>query len=84
MRRRFFGDEASTRWSRNVLESGVKNYRHVDADIRDSSAMGDVFARYGGDIAIVIHTPRSRRTIGPRAVRSPISPSMPTARSISC
>jgi CDP-paratose 2-epimerase len=56
MRRRFFGDEASTRWSRNVLETGVKNYRHVDVDIRDASAMREVFARYGRDIALVIHT----------------------------
>jgi CDP-paratose 2-epimerase len=56
MRRRFFGDDASTRWSRNVLETGLKNYRHVDADIRDTSAMRAVFARYGRDIALVIHT----------------------------
>jgi CDP-paratose 2-epimerase len=56
MRRRFFGDDASTRWSRNVLETRLKNYRHVDADIRDASAMREVFARYGRDIALVIHT----------------------------
>jgi CDP-paratose 2-epimerase len=56
MRRRFFGDDASTRWSRNVLESRLKNYRHVDADIRDAVAMREVFARYGRDIALVIHT----------------------------
>src|SRR4051812_34339569 len=35
MRRRFFGDDSSTRWSRSALETGLKNYRHVDADIRD-------------------------------------------------
>jgi CDP-paratose 2-epimerase len=56
MRRRFFGDDASTRWSRNVLETRLKNYRHVDADIRDASAVREVFARYGRDIALVIHT----------------------------
>jgi CDP-paratose 2-epimerase len=56
MRRSFFGDDASTRWSRNVLETRLKNYRHVDADIRDASAMREVFARYGRDIALVIHT----------------------------
>ncbi len=56
MRRRFFGDDASTRWSRNVLETRLKNYRHVDADIRDASAMREVFVRYGRDIALVIHT----------------------------
>jgi CDP-paratose 2-epimerase len=56
MRRRFFGDDASTRWSRNVLETRLKDYRHVDGDIRDAAAMRGVFARYGRDIALVIHT----------------------------
>jgi CDP-paratose 2-epimerase len=56
MRRRFFGDDSSTRWSRSALETGLKNYRHVDADIRDVSAMREVFARYGSDIALVTHT----------------------------
>jgi CDP-paratose 2-epimerase len=56
MRRRFFGDDASTRWSRNALETRLKDYRHVDGDIRDAAAMREVFARYGRDIALVIHT----------------------------
>jgi CDP-paratose 2-epimerase len=56
MRRRFFGDDASTRWSRNVLETRFKNYRHVDADIRDAAAIREAFARYRRDIALVIHT----------------------------
>ncbi len=56
MRRRFFGEDASTRWSRNVLETQFKNYRHVDADIRDAAAVREVFARYRRDVALVIHT----------------------------
>ena len=47
MRRMFFGNEASTAWSRQRLEIEVKNYRHVDGDIRDAALMDSVFARYG-------------------------------------
>ena len=36
MRRVFFGDEASTAWSRQRLEIEVKNYQHIDGDIRDA------------------------------------------------
>ena len=56
MRRIFFGDEASTAWSRQRLEIEVKKYRHVDGDIRDATLLDSVFARYGGAIAAVIHT----------------------------
>ena len=56
MRRHFFGDDASTRWARANLEQSVRGYRHVEADIRDEPAMRAVFARYGRDIALVIHT----------------------------
>jgi CDP-paratose 2-epimerase len=55
MRRRFFGDEASTLKSRRTLESSIKGYTHVDADIRDKQAMADVFARYGKNVAVVVH-----------------------------
>lgn len=56
MRRVFFGDEASTRWSRVALESELPGYRHVDADIRDSDSLERVFAEYGSDLKLVIHT----------------------------
>ena len=51
MRREFFGDEASTNWQRGQLESELgENYIHLDADIRDQDAMGELFAKYGDDI----------------------------------
>jgi CDP-paratose 2-epimerase len=56
MRRTYFGDDASTRWSRNRLEKQVPGYRHVEADIRDEVALRRVFAFYGRDTAVVIHT----------------------------
>jgi len=56
MRRYFFGAEASTAWARRSLEQGVRGYRHVDADIRSEDAMARVFATYGKDIGVVVHT----------------------------
>lgn len=56
MRRAFFGEEASTAWSRQRLEIEVQNYRHVDGDIRDIALLDSVFARYGNAIVAVIHT----------------------------
>ncbi len=56
MRRVFFGDEASTAWSRQRLERDLPKYRHHDVDIRDFEGMGKIFKRYGKDIALVVHT----------------------------
>ena len=56
MRRYFFGEDGSTAWRRAALERDVRGYEHVDADIRDESAMTRTFARYGKSISIVIHT----------------------------
>jgi CDP-paratose 2-epimerase len=56
MRARFFGADASTFPSRKALEQGLENYRHYDADIRDSTAVEKIFKQYGGEIKAVIHT----------------------------
>ena len=56
MRRTFFGDDASTEWSRRELETTVPAYSHHDIDIRDAAGVEAVFAKYGRDIALVIHT----------------------------
>ncbi len=57
MRRRFFGDEASTAWQRAELERRHgPRYRHEDLDIRDASAVMTLLARYGSDVTAVIHT----------------------------
>ncbi|MCX9074642.1 MAG: NAD-dependent epimerase/dehydratase family protein [Candidatus Methanoperedens sp.] len=55
MRRVFFGEEASTEWSRKKLESEIKNYVHYSEDIRDSTAMEAIFGRYNRDIKLIIH-----------------------------
>jgi CDP-paratose 2-epimerase len=57
MRRVFFGPEASTAWNVVRLTSELgSSYTHLDVDIRDRAALADIFARYGRDIAVVIHT----------------------------
>lgn len=56
MRSHFFGKEASTAWSRRRLEKDLRNYLHIDEDIRDQNAMASLFQRYGDEIGVVIHT----------------------------
>jgi len=57
MRRVFFGDEASTKWLRQKLQSQLKKqYFHVDQDIREFDAISSLFKRYGKSIELVIHT----------------------------
>src|SRR5260370_17384688 len=56
MRRDFFGEEASTAWSRRRLETKLKGYRHYDIDIRHQSALTEIFTKYRGPLSVVIHT----------------------------
>ena len=55
MRARFFGEEASTRWVRDRLQSQLKNYLHRDIDIRDEDQVLRVFQGFGSEIKLVIH-----------------------------
>ena len=56
MRKRFFGDEASTAWNRQRLESDLPGYLHESFDIRDFPAVENLFKKYGKDISLVVHT----------------------------
>jgi CDP-paratose 2-epimerase len=55
MRRYFFGDTASTAWNTERLQRLYKNYTALDIDIRDETAINEVFARYGDDIKLIVH-----------------------------
>src|ERR1700730_7134059 len=56
MRANFFGAEASTRWVQERLCADIPRYRHHEVDIRDSEAVSKIFAKYGSDVSLVIHT----------------------------
>jgi CDP-paratose 2-epimerase len=57
MRRYFFGDDGSTSWNVTALTKEFgSQYTHLDMDIRDRDALDKVFARYGSDISVIIHT----------------------------
>jgi CDP-paratose 2-epimerase len=55
MRRYFFGDGASTRWNREKLERSVRNYAHLDIDVRDWEGVQTIFRNCGREIALVVH-----------------------------
>lgn len=56
MRAYFFGDEASTKWKRDKLETDLKNYYHQNIDIRNFDVVEKIFKKYKGDISLIIHT----------------------------
>jgi len=56
MRQYFFGEDGSTQWNRENLEITLKNYQHHTIDIRDENAIDSLFAEYGREISVVIHT----------------------------
>jgi CDP-paratose 2-epimerase len=57
MRATFFGPDASTRASQDRLHARLGSaYEHHHLDIRDRQAMLNLFARYGRDISLVVHT----------------------------
>ncbi len=56
LRQYFFGKEASTDWNRNRLQSQFSNYRDHSTDIRDYPELEKIFALYGTDISLIVHT----------------------------
>ncbi len=56
MRKRFFGEEASTRRTRDELLAKVPGYQHHEIDIRDARAVNALFMEHGPNLAAIIHT----------------------------
>jgi CDP-paratose 2-epimerase len=56
MRAQFFGEEASTRHTRQDLIEKVRAYEHHDLDIRDERAINDLFKKYATNISAVVHS----------------------------
>ncbi|WP_080836077.1 NAD-dependent epimerase/dehydratase family protein [Cohnella massiliensis] len=57
MRETFFGAEGSTVWNRQRLEATLgSKYEHYNIDIRNQEGVNELFAKYGSDISLIIHT----------------------------
>ena len=56
MRAQFFGADASTKKMRDKLIANFRNYEHYDRDIRDASAIAELFKRHGRNIDAIVHT----------------------------
>ena len=56
MRKRFFGEEASTRKTRDELLASVPTYQHHEIDIRDAAAVNEVFKTHGPGLRAIVHT----------------------------
>lgn len=56
MREYFFGTDGSVNWNTETLRSELPGFVHYPDDIRNESAMRNIFRRYGNDISVVIHT----------------------------
>src|SRR6266487_2627907 len=81
MRAQFFGAEASTKKTRDDLIANVPSYEHYDLDIRDASAVAELFKCHRGHIEAIVRTRlRSHRMIGRLAIHRPILELMQTAR----
>lgn len=57
MRQTFFGEEGSTLWNRSrLIQTYRGSYEHYDADIRNQAEIERIFARYGSEIGLIVHT----------------------------
>ncbi len=56
MRAEFFGAEASTKKTRDELIANVGSYEHHDLDIRDVSAVMELFKQQRGALDVIVHT----------------------------
>jgi CDP-paratose 2-epimerase len=56
MRAEFFGPEASTKKIRDDLIANVRLYEHHALDIRDASAITELFKHHRGKIDAIVHT----------------------------
>ena len=55
MRAHFFGPEASVAWNTRQLCAQLSRFQHHSIDIRDASAVEEIFRRLGKNVALVVH-----------------------------
>ena len=52
MRRLFFGEPGDTTWNLERLRKATRNFSHADADIRDRTALDDLFRKHRFDLIV--------------------------------
>ena len=55
-RKFFFGKDGDISWVKNNLKKNLKNYNHLNIDIRNFNALKKIFLRYKKNIKVIIHT----------------------------
>lgn len=56
MREYFFGKDGSVEWNTTQLTNALPNFTHHAADIRSEQDINALFAKYGKNVEIVVHT----------------------------
>lgn len=56
MRSYFFGKEASTLSNSKILIEELSDFQLINIDIREQAKIDDLFAKFGSDIKLVVHT----------------------------
>jgi CDP-paratose 2-epimerase len=56
MRQYFFGADASTAWNTQELSRTLSHFTPLSEDIRNQEGINRIFASYGKEIALVVHT----------------------------
>tara|TARA_B100002051_G_scaffold266914_1_gene294676 strand:+ start:3053 stop:4099 length:1047 start_codon:yes stop_codon:yes gene_type:complete len=56
LRRSFFGKDGDINWIKNKLKKNIKNYKHLNTDIRDYKSLEKIFKKYKKNIKLIIHS----------------------------
>ena len=54
-RKFFFGKDGDITWVKDELKSNLKNYSHLNTDIRNFKSLKKIFKRYKKNIKVIIH-----------------------------
>ena len=55
-RKFFFGKDGDTIWIKRELKKKIKNYQHVDLDIRNLARLENLFKKHKKNIKLIIHS----------------------------
>ena len=55
LRKFFFGKEGDISWVKKQLKKNIKNYKHLDIDIRNYNSLKKIYSEYKTKIKLVIH-----------------------------